>query len=178
MNTALLVISIILTVLSAYQAITLVVSVQRGAYYLKRARRNGDDFIRCNSTVYQLKNYIITIVFELLMTYIMYSLLVYTRQVSVFLFCMDLAIILNLVTRLIVHIIAIFREKYSYLTSEGLVIFIGRLGFTKCRFVWEAPEELSDTLHVYLPKKKQPFTVIFEEQIEEAHRMVDANRMI
>ena len=53
---------------------------------------------------------------------------------------------------LVVHLSATFAEKYVYLTKDGLIYFLGRFDFDKCRYY-------------------------FEEQVETeiAHKLIDKN---
>lgn len=76
----------------------------------------------------------------------------------------------------VIHIIAVFKEKNVYLTEDGLIYFLGCFAFSKCRFSWESsnnPDIPSNTLHVYKPKDKLPFTVSFDDDIETAHKITD-----
>ncbi len=170
---------IIITALNILTSGKLVVKVVKGALLLKKAKTNNQMVIKCTSTVYKLRNYFISVVLDLaVLVFIirLFSLIKYSSLIGVVIiittFCSELI-------ELIIHIIAIFREKYGYLTSDGLIYFIGCFKFDNCRFVWDStanPDILSDTLHVYRQNEKMPFTVIFYDQIEEAHQIVSINQ--
>ncbi len=176
-------IALITCIFCLFSTIKLTVNVISGRVMLDRARKSGQLPIKCRSSVYKGWAYIFAILLEgyLLRFFMKYIMVVYPlrdaadpkRFTAVMLvlgadvFCMAVS--------LIIHIFAIFLEKNAYLTNDGLVYFLGCFKFSECRFSWEAVAQgkLSDTLHVYKKKDKLPFTVVFDDNTEAAHRMTD-----
>lgn len=166
-----------LTVYSLTSAIKLVVNVIKGRRLLKKAVKNNERIIKGESLIYKASNYIFAIVTEIIAACYIGSFLIYFRM-PVFTVALVGMSIVVLAVNTVIHVIAIFKEKNVYLTEKGLIYFLGCFTFSKCRFSWENannPEALSNTLHVYKPKDKFPFTVCFDSDIETAHKITDEN---
>ena len=155
----------------------LLFEVLRSAVLRHKARKSGGTMIRCVSTVYRLSNYIVMLIFEI-SCYLLYLKLMPAKSFHhPLLICTSIIpVSIFFSVRIVIHIIAIFSEKYAYLTDDGLIYFIGVFRFGQERFVWEAVEN-ADTMHIYKTGKTNPFTVVFKEQIEEAHMLVDSHQM-
>lgn len=167
----------LLVIYSWISTVRLIFKVLRSWLLLNKVRKNNEIIIKGNSTVYRIKNYIIAIITEAFFMFIMCRLLTIDRLPLLFTIFVGFSIA-NIAVSMIIHIIAIFKENNVYLTNKGLIYFIGRFEFSKCRFAWESSDnsdDLSNTLHVYPPKDKFPFTATFDEQIENAHKIVSDN---
>ena len=158
-----------------------------GRIKLRRVKDSGGIIIKCRSAVYKVHAYLIAITFELFMTHYFikitkmvvkagekYETLPHPTRYTLVVIVLYL-ILISLILNIIIHTTAIFREKYGYLTGDGLIYFLGQFSFGKCRFVWEEnnADTLSNVLHIYKDKDKLPFTVIFDEKTEEAHKLIN-----
>lgn len=167
----------LLVIYNLFSTVRLIFKVLRSCLLLNKARKNNEIIIKGNSSVYRIKNYIIAIITEAFFLFIMCRLLTLYRLPLYFAIFIGFTVA-NIAVSTIIHIIAIFKEKNVYLTNKGLIYFIGCFEFSKCRFAWESSDNsdnLSNTLHVYTPKDKIPFTATFDEQIENAHKIVSDN---
>mgnify|MGYP003292595637 FL=1 len=166
---------------NCYSTIKTTIKVIISGVTLFNAKRNGSEIIRCTSVVYKVRYYIFTIAFELFIAGYCFKwfLMLKNLEIEGLVICLLITIIMMLIN-VIIHIIAIFREKYAYLTEEGIISFVRKFKFSKCRFSWESDDSadvVSDTLHVYPKKDNIPYTVVFESQAEQAHRIVSENCM-
>lgn len=171
-------VAIILSIYSDYSTIKLIYKITKGRILLNKAKNNGERIVRGISTIYKPSNYLFSIFMELFFIYTMIYVLRAYGSISKLLSIFIIIDIIAIVIVLIVHIIATFAEKYVYLTKDGLIYFLGRFDFDKCRHVWDAesqPDALSNRLHIYKPNDNQPYTVYFEEQLEAeiAHKLID-----
>lgn len=166
---------------SCYSTIKTIIKVITSGLTLFNAKRNGSEIIRCKSVVYRIWHYIFAIAYELFVAGYLFKLFLMLKKLKIeeLSICLLILIILML-SNAIIHVIAIFREKYAYLTEEGMVSFVEKFKFSKCRFSWESDDNadiVSDTLHIYPKKGNIPYTVVFESQAEQAHRIVSENCM-
>ena len=178
MNTILIAFSAVLLIYSMYSVIKLMCKVIRSANKLSKAKNNGSAIIKCVSPIFKIKNYLFTIATELIMIYCFYRVVNVLPSRMFFSYISFMILLIIECFTLFIHVIAVFREKYAYLTAEGLIFFIGDLSFEKCRFVWDTPnnpDELSDTLLIFPPNEKVPFPVVFTEELETAHLLTEIN---
>lgn len=175
--------SILLIALIIYcdvSTIKLFVKVAKGRLLLNKAKKNNETIIKGISSIYKTSNYIIVVCIELFLVYIFYRLL-FIYKLPLILFILIFVEGISLIVQVLIHIVAIFKEKYVHLTRDGLIYYMGCFEFSKCRFSWETtndPDTLSNTLHVYKPKEKLPFTAIFDEETELAHKITEENSKI
>ena len=156
----------------------LVYKIMRSANIISNARKNDAVIIRCLNPVYNIKNYVFNLITEPLLIYCYYRILSVIPSRWLYSYISFIVLMIIYCFSFIIHVIAVFREKYVYLTPHGLILFAGELSFEKFRFVWETPQnpdELSDTLLVYPEKEKIPFPVTFTENLEEAHLLTEIN---
>ena len=174
-----MVIWIALVVFSVFTTGKLLVGIGQSAWHLHKARTSGGTVIRCNSTVYKMWIYLFAIATEGGLTVWLTTIALRFQRLPVLYRVLIWTVVATTAIDFIIHAVAIFREKYCYLTDEGVLCYIKVFPFAKCRFGWEEstdPARPSDTLHVYPPKEKLPFTVVFPDQIEEAHTVVQTNQ--
>lgn len=157
--------------------IKLFVKVAKGRLLLSKAKKNNETIIKGISSIYKTSNYIIAVCIELFFIFVLFRLL-FIYKLPLILFIIIFVEGISLIVQVLIHIVAIFKEKYVHLTRDGLIYYIGYFEFSKCRFSWETtnnPNTLSNTLHVYKPKEKFPFTAIFDQETELAHKITDEN---
>lgn len=165
---------IILTVSRLKSTIKLVVNVINGIQLLNKSVENNERLIKGGSLSYEEYNFIYSIAAEIFIAYYVVGRLVIYSSMP---FLVTVLVVVNVVVlavKSVIHVIAKFKEKNVYLTEDGLVCFLGCFPFSKCCFSWEKandPKMLSDTLHVYNPKGRYLFTVIFDSDIEIAHEI-------
>ncbi len=170
---------IALVLFSLFTTGKLLVGIGQSAWHLHKARTSGGTVIRCNSTVYKMWIYLFALVTEGGLTFWLTTIALRFQRLPVLYRVLTWTVVATTAIDFIIHAVAIFREKYCYLTDEGVLCYIKVFPFAKCRFGWEEaadPARPSDTLHVYPPKEKLPFTVVFPDQIEEAHTVVQTNQ--
>ena len=175
--------ALILCISCLFSTIRLTVNVTRGKMILNRAKKSGQIPLKCRSAVFKGWAYIFAILLDgyLLRYFLKYIMIMYQlrdradpKRFTAVMLVLGTDVLCMAVS-LIIHILAIFLEKYAYLTSDGLVYFMGCFKFSECRFNWEAGTQgiLSDTLHVYKKNDSIPFTVVFGDNSEAAHRITD-----
>ncbi len=172
-----IVVCIVLMVNYFISTARLVAKIIKGKLLLKKARENGEIIIKGKNSVYKVTNYIIAIVMEVIAVFVFGKFLISYNVLSI-VSVLVIITIAPLAVTIVIHIIAIFQENDVYLTKNGLIYFLGYFEFSKCRFSWESsnnPDVLSNTLHIYKPKEKIPFTVSFDRDIETAHKITDEN---
>ena len=163
-----------------YSTVRIAYGVIRSQVLIARAKKHGG-IIRGRSTLYKLGSYIYVIVVELgFILFFSFHLLKnyyrYPLQTDLILFIL----LVSFAVMMVIHLLAVFMEKYAYLTSDGLICYIKVFRFSKCRFAWETDADgmLSDTLHVYPKKESAPYTVRFDQPTEEAHQLVSDNQVV
>lgn len=179
-------IPVIIVVMFSFTLIKMITNMVKSALALKKAKENGEDPIRCIDSAYKLKNNIISVVFILFLIFsvlqrlyfVKTRLSMYTTVTPIYLIYGS-ALIFSIFV-LILQIITLLKGKYGYLTCEGMILLMKFHKFTNNKFVWESAsssDKPSNTLHIYIPKKNIPITVVFEEQAEKAHEIVSMNQV-
>lgn len=170
-------ICIALVIFNCFSTVRLVSKVLKGNRLLKKARAGGEAIVKGNNNLYDLKHYLFAIVTELICIFFIFKLLSLYR-ITIAAFAVVALTIAAVAVTVVIHVIAIFKEKNVYLTEHGLIYFLGSFEFSDSRFLWESsekPEILSKTLYIYKKKDKFPFTVSFDSDIETAHKIVSEN---
>lgn len=178
MDNLLMIVSAACLIYSLYGTIKLMCKIIRSSNMLSKAKKNDAAIIKCISPIFKIKNYLFTIGTELILIYCFYRIVTVLPSRMIFSYISFMVLLIVYCITLIIHVIAVFKEKYAYLTAEGLIFFIGDFSFEKCRFVWvtpQNPDELSDTLLVFPPKEKVPYSVVFTEDLETAHLLTEIN---
>lgn len=173
----LIVLCIVLGVYNIANTVRLVANVLKGRQLLKKARENNEFIIKGNNAVYKASNYILAIGTEVLYLGLIFVLLK-SYKAELFIALLVGTTVVTMAVDMFIHMIAVFKEKNVYLTKSGLIYFLGSFEFSKCRFSWENSSDhdmLSNTLHIYMPKDKLPFTVSFDNDVEAAHKITDEN---
>lgn len=174
--------SLFIIVASVFSTLRMVFNIIKSAMAVSSARKNGREVIRCESTVYKMSRYIIALLSEGFFTYFFADMYFRFREVkNTFIKLPFLLLVLDFIVLMIIHFIALYKEKYAYLTPDGLISYIKIFRFSNCRFAWETTGNnsgLSNTLHVYPKKEKFPFTVVFYNDIDAAHMIVDNNSIM
>ena len=152
--------------------VKLVVKVINGRILLSKAKNSGIIIRIGVNSIYKLSNYIVAIISEIIMTYIVCKL-AFTYKVHSIVYVLVGMVILALLATIIIHSIALFAEKEVYLTESGLIYFLGSFKFSDCRFSWDSSD--TDKLYIYKRKAKLPFVASFENDREAAHRIVNDN---
>lgn len=168
---------IALVISNCVSTVRLVSKVLKGNRLLKKARVDGGAIIKGNNNLYNLKHYLFAIVTELIVIYLICKLLSLYRLTAA-IFAVEAVTTAAVAVTVVIHVIAIFKEKNVYLTEQGLIYFMGSFEFSNSRFLWETsenPEVLSRTLYIYGKKDKLPFTVSFDSDTELAHKIVSEN---
>lgn len=179
-NIIVLAIALVISVLSDISTIKLIYNVTKGKLLLNKARNDGERIVRGISAIYRARNYLFSMLLELFFIYMMIRFLRIFGSVSKLLSIFFIVEMITMAVLLVVHLSATFAEKYVYLTKDGLIYFLGRFDFDKCRYAWDTesqPGVLSNKLHIYKPNDNQPYTVYFEEEVEAeiAHKLIDEN---
>ncbi len=151
-----------------YKTAKTIIRMINGKRLLNKALKNGEEVIRCNYAVFDRKNYIIPSLFKLYFIYITLSYI--NKSPETFILILPTA--LCMAVQLIILFLAYSREKYAYLTNDGVIFTLGCFKFTECRFTWEG-SAVPDRLNIYRPKAKVPYSVTFDQQVERAHEIID-----
>lgn len=170
-------VAIFLVFFSLSSTVKLVVNVINGRILLRKAKNSGKIIIKGVNSIYKLSNYLVAILSETFITYIVCKL-AFMYKVHSIVYVFVGIVILTLLATVIIHIIALFAEKDVYLTESGLIYFLGSFKFSDCRFSWDSsdtPDKPSDKLYIYKRKAKMPFVASFENDREAAHRIVNDN---
>ena len=168
--------TLFILVTSVCSTLRMVVNIIISAMKLNSARKNGREVVKCESTVYKMSRYIIVLLSEGFFIYFFGDLYFRLRETeNIFMKLPFIMLVIDVIILMIVHIIALFKEKYAYLTPDGLISYIKIFRFANCRFTWDST---GDTLHVYPKKEKMPFTVVFRNNADTAHEIVDNNTLM
>ena len=116
-----MVIWIALVVFSVFTTGRLLVGIGQSAWHLHKARTTGGTVIRCNSTVYKMWIYLFAIVTEGVLSAWLMSLALRFQRLPVLYRVLIWPAVATTAIDFIIHTVAIFREKYCYLTDEGLL---------------------------------------------------------
>lgn len=177
-----------------YVSLKMVYGATKSFLMLKKAKKNGGSMIRCNNAGFRTINYLFPIGIEVFLVYSFHSSIVHLKSLDhlsrleyldvtnasdetvKYTVVLTIFYVLTIcpAVNLLIHLVALLRERSAYLTEEGIIYYLGHFRFSECNFVWDAANgSLSNVLHVYKGKKKMPYTVYFDAGIEEAHRMTE-----
>ena len=135
------------------------------------------DCILCKNLLYNWKNYIIKIVFNIIVLVIWGKLLEYAKAygmiwaVGVYVLLMVVEVI-----EMVMYVTALFKDEYAYLTRDGVIACMGIMGRNNCTFAWEqvVGDEESHILLVYRKKANSPYRFQFDMECKHAHEIVES----
>lgn len=142
-----------------------------------KLKNSATQRIVCDNLLYNKKSYIFNIIFSLIILYCFYKLFHYSiaLNIAVAKVLYGLLIVMQLL-ELFMYGIALFNDRYAYLTADGVIACIGILTPKDCSFSWELHDtgEMPDVLLVYKKGMKVPYRFRIIDNRERAHEMVHA----
>lgn len=158
----------------------LMIDIISGYVELKKVKASPYQGIKCENISFKLKNYMISIFFDILLIYCFLQLCDSAEKLGVdwSMWVYRFLVIVQILSAL-AHIIVAFFDEYAYLTPLGMVHITGVMKPDKSRYAWEEREDgLSTNLMVYKGKTETPFRFKVLERLEVAHEMVKGYKAI